>query len=220
MALLDATEDANDFADTTMAEVALCEGPTPNATTRYTVLADPAQNSLETRELVDSLRQKEVQDLHVIAQGVNRGQVSLGVYRKLGNAEKRQAKVSSHGFVVHLDPQTRRQIIADGCACQACTSRPLKSGKMKLCSTGTVTESTLILPMLPRLRMNVRRRSVSTGSIQKTPLSQVHDPAYVRFMIFGDRSPITFVKIGRALLEAVSHVLSRTLGSTGEASQG
>jgi RND family efflux transporter MFP subunit len=84
-----------------------CETLISIETTGYAVLADPAQNSTTSRDLVDKLQKKGVQDLYLLTHGRSRGHVSLGYYSRLNNAEKRQAEISNLGFVVSLDPRTR-----------------------------------------------------------------------------------------------------------------
>jgi len=86
-----------------------CEAPGAEVISGYLVLADPTNNSAATRELVDSLREKGVQELFVVAQGDRRGQVSLGFYSKMDNAEKRQAEIANQGFVVSLVPRIVEQ---------------------------------------------------------------------------------------------------------------
>ncbi|MCZ6831908.1 MAG: efflux RND transporter periplasmic adaptor subunit [Gammaproteobacteria bacterium] len=94
----------NSNLETASMPAALCEDLTLPETTAYRVLADTVENSAEIRDLVDSLRTKGVHDLFVMMQGVSRVQVSLGVYSILDNAEKRQAEISSYGFMVTLEP--------------------------------------------------------------------------------------------------------------------
>jgi RND family efflux transporter MFP subunit len=88
---------------------ALCATAPPEQTTLYSVMVDPANNSMAPAEMLEHLRDEGVQDLFVLPRSGSPGKVSLGIYSVLAYAEKRQADIAGLGFQVTLEPQALKK---------------------------------------------------------------------------------------------------------------
>lgn len=90
--------------------VTLCAVAQPLDAMRYIVFVDALNNSLTPAELLQQLREQGVDDLHALPRSGIQGKVSLGVYTKLANAEKRQAEISNLGFQVALETKPLKTV--------------------------------------------------------------------------------------------------------------
>jgi RND family efflux transporter MFP subunit len=93
-----------------MTPVEECSASRQSVVRNYAILADPRSNDTVTRELVNRLRARGIDDLYVVHAGENKGHIALGLYEQKPYADERLAELAVLGFQVRMDVRTKIKV--------------------------------------------------------------------------------------------------------------